>query len=78
MGRTGTPQAVLAPLTEAAIFLVATIGAGNDAEQATLDLLSDVSALTRSGGLPYSGGRADLCARDRRRAPGESSTSRKP
>jgi putative iron-dependent peroxidase len=51
MGRTATPQAVLAPLTEAAIFLVATIGAGNDAEQATLELLSDVSALTRSVGF---------------------------
>jgi putative iron-dependent peroxidase len=51
MGQTGTPQAVLVPLTEAAIFLVATIGPGNDAERATLDLLGDVAALTRSVGF---------------------------
>lgn len=51
MGQTGTPQAVLAPLTEAAVFFVATIGPGNDAEQATLDLLGDVASLTRSVGF---------------------------
>jgi len=51
MGQSATPQAVLAPLTQAAIFLVATVDAGDIARQATLDLLSDVAGLTRSVGF---------------------------
>jgi len=40
------PQAVLAPLTEAAIFLVLTVDSG--AEDMLRDLLADVSGLRRS------------------------------
>jgi porphyrinogen peroxidase len=43
------PQAVLTPLTEAAIFLVLTIEVGG--EQATRDLLLDLSGLKRSVGF---------------------------
>ncbi|MFC0437484.1 Dyp-type peroxidase [Kutzneria buriramensis] len=43
------PQPVLTPLTEAAIFLVATVADGG--EQATLDVLGDVAGLTRSVGF---------------------------
>jgi putative iron-dependent peroxidase len=43
------PQAVLAPLTSAAIFLVLTVRPG--AEQAVRELLSDVSGLQRSVGF---------------------------
>ncbi len=43
------PQAVLAPLTEAAIFLVLTVDPGGD--DGVRDLLSDVSALVRSVGF---------------------------
>ena len=43
------PQGVLTPLTEAAIFLVATVDAG--AEQEVRDLLLDVSGLRRSVGF---------------------------
>ncbi len=43
------PQGVLTPLTEAAIFLVATVDAG--AEQDVRDLLMDVSGLRRSVGF---------------------------
>src|SRR4051812_5168325 len=43
------PQGVLTPLTEAAIFLVATVDAS--AEQDVRDLLMDVSGLRRSVGF---------------------------
>ena len=43
------PQAVLTPLTEAAIFLVLTVDAG--AEDGVRDLLADVSGLRRSVGF---------------------------
>jgi putative iron-dependent peroxidase len=45
----GESQAVLTPITEAAIFLVVTIDAG--AEQDLVDLLADVSGLKRSVGF---------------------------
>jgi putative iron-dependent peroxidase len=43
------PQAILTPITEAAIFLTVTVRAGG--EDAVRDLLSDVSALKRSVGF---------------------------
>ncbi len=43
------PQAVLTPLTEAAIFLVLTVNSG--AEDAVRELLADVSGLKRSVGF---------------------------
>ena len=43
------PQAILTPLTEAAIFLVLTVDRGR--EEDVRDLLSDVSGLTRSVGF---------------------------
>jgi putative iron-dependent peroxidase len=43
------PQAVLAPITEAAIFLTLTVDAGG--EDRVRDLLSDVSGLKRSVGF---------------------------
>ncbi len=43
------PQAVLTPLTEAAIFLVATVDEGG--EDAVRELLADVSGLKRSVGF---------------------------
>jgi putative iron-dependent peroxidase len=46
---TAESQAVLAPLTESAIFLVATVNAGS--EDALRELLADVSGLTRSVGF---------------------------
>jgi putative iron-dependent peroxidase len=46
---TAEPQAVLTPLTEAAIFLVLTVDIG--AEDAVRELLSDVSGLKRSVGF---------------------------
>ena len=46
---TGESQAVLAPLTEAAIFLVLTVDAG--AEDAVRDVLADVGGLRRSVGF---------------------------
>jgi putative iron-dependent peroxidase len=51
MADPATPQAVLAPLTEAAIFLVATVNSAPGDEQATAELLGDVSGLTRSVGF---------------------------
>jgi putative iron-dependent peroxidase len=45
----GQPQPILAPLTEAAIFLVVTVDGGG--EQTVLDLLPDVAGLTRSVGF---------------------------
>ncbi|GAA5198723.1 Dyp-type peroxidase [Rugosimonospora acidiphila] len=45
----GVPQAVLAPLTSAAIFLVVTVRPGG--EEAVRDLLSEVSGLRRSVGF---------------------------
>jgi putative iron-dependent peroxidase len=48
-GPTVTPQAVLSPLTDAAIFLVATVHEGGEA--AVRDLLEDMSALQRSVGF---------------------------
>ena len=49
VGPTVTPQAVLSPLTDAAIFLVATVREGG--EQQVRDLLVDLSALQRSVGF---------------------------
>ena len=43
------PQAILTPLTEAAIFLVLTVDRGSEEE--VRDLLADVSGLTRSVGF---------------------------
>ncbi len=48
------PQAILTPLTEAAIFLVLTVDRGSEGD--VRDLLSDVSALTRSVGFRISNG----------------------
>jgi putative iron-dependent peroxidase len=44
-----TPQAVVTPLTEAAIFLLATVSAG--AEDAARDVIGDVNGLCRSVGF---------------------------
>lgn len=49
VGPTVSSQAVLAPLTDAAIFLVATVRPGG--EQVVRDLLEDMSALQRSVGF---------------------------
>ena len=49
VGPVVTPQAVLAPLTDAAIFLVATVREGG--EQPVRELLGDVAALQRSVGF---------------------------
>jgi putative iron-dependent peroxidase len=49
VGPTVTPQAVLSPLTDAAIFLVATVHSGG--EPAVRDLLEDLSAVQRSVGF---------------------------
>jgi porphyrinogen peroxidase len=48
---TPTPQAVAAPLTRAAIFLVLTISPGAEAEHAVKDLFADLSALRRTVGF---------------------------
>jgi len=45
------PQAVVAPLTKAAIFLVAVIDAGEESTDAILTLCADVSALVRAVGF---------------------------
>jgi porphyrinogen peroxidase len=45
------PQPVLAPLTPAAIFLVATVDDGSAAASAVLDALPDISGLVRSVGF---------------------------
>jgi putative iron-dependent peroxidase len=49
LGPTVTPQSVLSPLTDAAIFLVATVREGG--EQTVRELLEDLSALQRSVGF---------------------------
>jgi porphyrinogen peroxidase len=49
VGPVVTPQSVLSPLTDAAIFLVATVREGG--EQTVRDLLEDLSALQRSVGF---------------------------
>jgi putative iron-dependent peroxidase len=49
LGSTVTSQSVLSPLTDAAIFLVATVREG--AEQTVRELLEDLSALQRSVGF---------------------------
>ena len=49
MGMTVEPQPVLAPLTAAAVFLVATVEPGG--EQATRDVLENLGGLTRSVGF---------------------------
>jgi len=51
-----TPQAVLVPLTESAIFLVVTVDADPAAAQAVRDLLPDIAGLTRSVGFRSSDG----------------------
>ena len=51
MSESVTPQPVLAPLTEAAIFLVLTIEAHSAAELSVRGVLADVAALTRSVGF---------------------------
>jgi hypothetical protein len=43
------PQAVLTPITEAAIFLVLTVESGSEAE--LRDLLADVSGIRRASAL---------------------------
>jgi putative iron-dependent peroxidase len=48
-GSSPEPQAILTPLTEAALFLTATVEAG--AEDAVRDVLADVSGLRRSVGF---------------------------
>ena len=48
MGHTSEPQQIIEPMAEAAVFLVLTVDAG--AEQAVIDLLEDVSGLTRAVG----------------------------
>src|SRR5215475_13121798 len=49
VNRSGEPQAMLAPITEAAIFLTAVIEPGK--EDGIRDLLSDVTGLKRSVGF---------------------------
>ncbi len=44
------PQAVCSPLTRSAIFLVATLEAGNPSAQTVRELCADVAALVRSVG----------------------------
>ena len=51
MSESVTPQPVLAPLTEAAIFLVLTIDPHSAAELSARGVLADVAALTRSVGF---------------------------
>jgi putative iron-dependent peroxidase len=51
MTQSAAPQAILTPLTEAAIFLVATVDSDTNAERITIGLLADVAALTRSVGF---------------------------
>jgi putative iron-dependent peroxidase len=46
-----TSQVVLAPLTEAAVFLVLTLDSRDEVEETARGLLSDVAALTRSVGF---------------------------
>jgi porphyrinogen peroxidase len=45
------PQAVVAPLTKAAIFLVAVINSGEESTDAARDLCADISALVRAVGF---------------------------
>jgi hypothetical protein len=45
------PQAVAAPLTGAAIFLVVTIEPGAESDAAVCDLLSDLPGLLRAAGF---------------------------
>ena len=47
----GEPQAVLSPLTGAAIFLVAVIGPGSDAAGAVRGLFGDLAGLVRAVGF---------------------------
>jgi porphyrinogen peroxidase len=47
----GEPQAVLSPLTGAAIFLVAVVNPGRDSADAVRDLCADVGALVRAVGF---------------------------
>jgi len=47
----GVPQAVAAPLTKAAIFLVLTINPGDESRRVVLSLCADLSALLRSVGF---------------------------
>src|SRR4029079_8665861 len=49
MSRTTTPQAILTPLTEAAIFLTVTVEPGG--EDPVRDLLADASGVRRSVGF---------------------------
>jgi len=51
------PQAVVAPLTKAAIFLVAVVNSGADSEAAALSLCADIAALVRAVGFRDLNGR---------------------
>ncbi|GII74103.1 peroxidase [Sphaerisporangium melleum] len=59
-GRPAVPQAVLSPLTTAAIFLVVTVSPGG--EPAARDLLTDLPALQRSVGFRAPEGRLSCVA----------------
>jgi len=48
--QTPDPQAVCAPITKSAIFIVATVAPGSDAAQAVRNWCADIAALTRSVG----------------------------
>ncbi|GAA2396095.1 Dyp-type peroxidase [Dactylosporangium salmoneum] len=60
MGAQVTPQAVLSPLTRAALFLVATIDAGG--EPRVRDLLADLAGLQRAVGFRDQDGRLSCVA----------------
>ena len=65
MRHSATPQSVLVPLTEAAIFLVAKVDSGTEAEQGALELSLRCRRVDEVGRFPHTRGRADLCGRDR-------------
>ena len=55
-GQTVIPQAVTAPITRTAIFLVVTVNPGAKNREAVHSLCSDMSALVRSVGHRVPGG----------------------
>ena len=59
-GRPPTPQPVLSPLTESAIFLVVTVDSG--AEAMVRDLLADIPGLQRTVGFRVPEGRLAVVA----------------
>ncbi len=52
------PQRVVAPLTNAAIFLIVTVNASEAGRAAVRSLCSDIGALVRAVGYPRSEGRS--------------------